>query len=385
MTKVLVTGATGNVGSRVVKELAGRGVPVRAFVRDPDRAAAALGPVVELAVGDLADPASIQAALEGVERVFLACGNLPPQVAYETNLIDAAARAGVARLVKLSALGAGIGSPVDFWDWHARIEEHLGASEIPSVVLRPRYYMTNLLAFAGTVRAAGAVFAPAEGVKIPMIDPADVAATAAAVLTSDGHEGRTYELTGPESVTFHDVAAQLSEATGRPVQFVPVPDAAALDGLRQAGLPDWMATNIVAVFAMLRQDPATQVTDAVHALTARQPRHLSELLSGHAALFAPCPERPFPASPGRVGRHGKVAVTHRVDGGAGSPLRPRRPASGRTARRSGRRGRAARPGCRTRRCGRPRPPRSGRPGRWWTAGGRSRRWSGPSAAAGGRR
>ena len=72
--------------------------------------------------------------LEGVERVFLACGNLPPQVAYETNLIDAAARAGVARLVKLSALGAGIGSPVDFWDWHARIEEHLGASGIPSVV-----------------------------------------------------------------------------------------------------------------------------------------------------------------------------------------------------------------------------------------------------------
>jgi uncharacterized protein YbjT (DUF2867 family) len=120
-----------------------------------------------------------------------------------------------------------------------------------------------------------------------MIDPADVAATAAAVLTSDGHEGRTYELTGPEPVTFHDVAAQLSEATGRPVQFVPVPDAAALDGLRQAGLPDWLAANIVAVFAMLRQDPAAQVTDAVHALTGRQPRHLSELLTGHAALFAP--------------------------------------------------------------------------------------------------
>jgi uncharacterized protein YbjT (DUF2867 family) len=120
-----------------------------------------------------------------------------------------------------------------------------------------------------------------------MIDPADVAATAAAVLTTDGHEGRTYELTGPESVTFHDVAAQLSEATGRPVQFVPVPDAAALEGLRQAGLPDWMAANIVAVFAMLRQDPSAQVTDAVHALTGRQPGHLSEFLTGHAALSAP--------------------------------------------------------------------------------------------------
>ena len=109
MTKVLVTGATGNVGSRVVKELAGRGVPVRAFVRDPDRAAAALGPEVELAVGDLADPASIQAALEGVERVFLACGNLPPQVAYETNLIDAAARLGCAGWSSCPPSGPGSG------------------------------------------------------------------------------------------------------------------------------------------------------------------------------------------------------------------------------------------------------------------------------------
>ena len=84
------------------------------------------------------------------------------------------------RLVKLSALGAEAGSPVAFWDWHARIERHLEASGVPWVVLRPRYYMTNLLGFVETVRSAGAVFAPAEGLKIPMIDPRDVGATAAA-------------------------------------------------------------------------------------------------------------------------------------------------------------------------------------------------------------
>jgi len=128
----------------------------------------------------------------------------------------------VRRLVKLSALGAAPGSPVAFWDWHARIERHLEASGVPWVVLRPRYFMTNLLGFTKTIRSAGAVFAPAEGVKIPMIDPRDVAATAAAVLAEDGHEGRTYELTGPEAVTFDDVAAQVSELTGRPVRFVPV-------------------------------------------------------------------------------------------------------------------------------------------------------------------
>jgi uncharacterized protein YbjT (DUF2867 family) len=181
MRTILVTGATGNVGSSLVRELTERGVPARAFVRDPDRAAAVLGPDVELAVGDFADPATIRAALDGTEAVFLACGNLPPQLRYETGVIDAAAQAGVRRLVKLSALGAAPGSPVAFWDWHARIERHLEASGVPAVVLRPRYYMTNLLGFVETIRSAGAVFTPAEGVKVPMIDPRDVAATAAAV------------------------------------------------------------------------------------------------------------------------------------------------------------------------------------------------------------
>ena len=119
-----------------------------------------------------------------------------------------------------------------------------------------------------------------------MIDPRDVAATAAALLTGDGHEGRTYELTGPEPVTFSDVAAHLSEVRGQPVRFVPVPDADALDGLGRAGLPDWLAENIVAVFGMLRDAPSPQVTDAVHALTGRQPRHLAEFLADHAALLA---------------------------------------------------------------------------------------------------
>jgi len=109
MTKILVTGATGNVGSRVVNVLRERGMQVRAFVRDPGKAAAMLGDDVDLAVGDFGDPASIRAALDGVSGVFLACGNQPRQVEYETRVIDLAQEAGVRRIVKLSALGAEVG------------------------------------------------------------------------------------------------------------------------------------------------------------------------------------------------------------------------------------------------------------------------------------
>jgi uncharacterized protein YbjT (DUF2867 family) len=286
MTTVLVTGATGNVGAEVVKELRDRGEPVRAFVRDPAKASTLLGSGVDLAVGDFAEPRSILAALQGVEVAFLACGNHPRQVEYETNVIDAAAQAGVRRLVKLSALGAEPGSRVPFWDWHGRLERHLRASGLPSVVLRPQFYMSNLLGSVETIKAAGAIFAPADGAKIPMIDPRDVAAAAAVALTEDGHDGRTYVLTGPEAITFHDVAACLSEVAGRTIRYVDVPDAVARDGLLQAGMPGWMAESIVSVFGMRREDPAPQPTDAVRHLTGRQPRSFADFARNHPALFA---------------------------------------------------------------------------------------------------
>ena len=165
MSTVLVTGATGNVGSRVVQELRGHGVAARAFVgtragRRPSSAQRSSWPSATSPTRPPSGPPSGGSAI----TLFLSCGNLPPQVAYETGVIDAAARAGVRRLVKLSALGAEPGSPVAFWDWHARIEEHLRASGIPAVVLRPRFFMTNLLASVETIPVRpGAVIAPADG------------------------------------------------------------------------------------------------------------------------------------------------------------------------------------------------------------------------------
>jgi uncharacterized protein YbjT (DUF2867 family) len=284
---ILVTGATGHAGAEVVRAVRERGERVRALVRDPQQAREKLGDGVELALGDFADPRSVRAALVGVDDVVLSCADDPRRVAWETSAIDAAAAAGVRRIVKLSAVGAAPGSPVAFWEWHDRVERHLIASQVPGVILRSSFYMTNVLAAAEQVAAEGRLYAPAAGARIAMIDPRDVGAAAAAVLSTPGHEGRTYVLTGPEAITYAQVAAELSAATGRAVEFTDIPDEEARQGLMQAGLPDFVAQQVVKVFAMARQGVAEQVTATVQSLTGRAARDVASFARDHARLFAP--------------------------------------------------------------------------------------------------
>ncbi len=285
MKQVLVTGATGNVGSGVVRELQGRGVTVRAFVRDAAKAAGMFGGGVEVVTGDFGDAASVRRAMAGVDGVFLACANDPRQVAYETGVIDAAREAGVARIVKLSALGAEIGSPVAFWDWHGTIEAHLKATEVPAVVLRPTFNMTNLFGSADAIRQAGSLFVPAAGARVAMIDPRDIAAVAAVTFTETTHDGRTYTLTGPEAISFERVAEEFAAVAGKPVQFVPVPDEAARQGLVASGMPEFVADQIVAIFGFLRRGDQDRTSGVVRNLTGREPRGLAQFVRDHAGFF----------------------------------------------------------------------------------------------------
>jgi uncharacterized protein YbjT (DUF2867 family) len=284
MTLVLVTGATGTVGSSVVRLVRERGMQVRAFVREPRRAASALGSDVDLAVGDLADPSSVATAMKGVDRLFLACANHPRQFEYEANAIDAAAASGVERIVKLSAVGAEIGSPLEFWDTQGRIEQHLSSSGIPAVVVRPTTYMTGVLAAAGTVSRLGKLFVPAGGARISMIDPRDVADVAAVAIGSLGWE-RTLTVTGPEALTYGEIAGHLAAVLGRPVEYVDVPDDQARSNLLAAGLSDWLATNLVTLFALVRQGAMSETTATVQAMTGRPPRTFLQFATDFAGAF----------------------------------------------------------------------------------------------------
>lgn len=284
---ILVTGATGSNGTELTKLLASRGVPVRAMVRSRGAAeaiAALAG--VEIALGDFDDPASVERALRGVESAFLLTNSSERAEAQQCAFVDSARRTGLARIVKLSQFAADAASPVRFLRYHAAVEHAIEASGIAYTFLRPNLFMQGLLAFQGLIVSEGKFFAAASDAKVSAVDVRDNAAAAAAALTEPGHEGRTYDLTGPEALTHADMAASLSKATGRSISFVDVSPEAMRAALLGAGVPVWQADGLVEDYAHYRRGEASAVSSGVRDATGAPPRAFSAFARDYASAFS---------------------------------------------------------------------------------------------------
>ena len=290
MTRILVTAATGTVGAHIVDQLQDH--PVRVLARD----ASAVLADVEIATGDFEDRRSLRRAMQGVDRVYVSAADGPRKVAHETAVIDAAAEAGVSLVVKLSALHADPASPLPPFRWHGEIENHLRRSGVPFVILRPAFFMTNLLMVADAVAQSGFLPAPTAGRAVSMIDIRDVAASAASALRTETHAGRTYDLTGPAAITFDEVAAALTTATGRDVRSLDLTEEEARPRFANAGLPDWLATHLAGVFALIRAGACERTTTHVQALTGRRPRDITAFARDYAAAFTPRAASAHPAA-----------------------------------------------------------------------------------------
>src|SRR5919107_1292118 len=209
---ILVTGAT---GKEIVGELKRLGVGgVRALVRDPARAAFIREAGFETAEGDFDRPETLGAALEGVERVLLLTPPTPQTFAQQSAFVEAARRAGVRHVVKFSAIGADAAAPEGFGKWHGQSEDLLKSSGLAWTMLRPNFFMQKVLWQARQIAASGAIYQPVGDARARFIDVRDIAAVAARALTEPGHEGQTYDLNGPEALSYAEVAAQLFQGTG---------------------------------------------------------------------------------------------------------------------------------------------------------------------------
>jgi uncharacterized protein YbjT (DUF2867 family) len=282
---ILISGATGRVGSATLKQLVNRGMPVRALVRSAEKAVHVAGPLVEAVIGDLAQPHSLEAALNGVSAALLVSPLDPHQVTLQGNFIDAATRAGRVHVVKISGLGTALDSPVRSGRWHAQTERYLAASGLPFTHLRPPFFMQNILRFAPTVRASGEFAGSLNQGKVAMIDVDDIAAVAATALTTPAHVGKTYVLTGPEALSYPDVAERLSRILGRTVTYRDTPLEVMRQRLLASGVPAWHVDVQVDFSTALRAGHASIVTNSVEAVTGKPARTFEQFIREHMALF----------------------------------------------------------------------------------------------------
>ena len=285
---ILITGATGYIGKELVKQLKAANVPVRVLARNRNKAAALEGPGVEIVEGDFDKPKTLDAALVGVEKAFLLSSAGPQMVELQGNFVQAAQRAGIRHLVKSSAaaIRADGTSLVDDGRWHRQVEKQLEESGMAWTHLRPGFFTQNIERyFAATIKEQSAFYAPMGNTKAAIVDVRDIAAVAVAVLTESGHEGKAYIITGPEALSFYEVAEKLSAALGRQVTYVDVPVEEYAQQMRAAGQPEWLVTVMSNLSLGLETGGSSEVTNVVKEVANKQPLYLEQYLRESALTF----------------------------------------------------------------------------------------------------
>jgi uncharacterized protein YbjT (DUF2867 family) len=279
----LVTGATGNVGGAVARQLHERGHSVRALVRDPSRAAG-LPAGIELAVGDLDDPDSVSKAVAGVEAIFLM--QVPGGTEPTKTMILAAQDAAVPRIIQLSSAGARL-LPLDANPMGAAFaarERALRESGLGVTYLRPSAFASNAFGWRDSIRAGKVVDPTGDGV-LAVMDPEDIARVAVTALTEDGHVGKGYLLTGPQALTSREQVETIAEAIGRPIEFRDVTPHEFAEAAIQRGTPPDQAHLMERLNEVFRTRRSVNITDDVENITGIPPATFRDWCERHADAF----------------------------------------------------------------------------------------------------
>jgi uncharacterized protein YbjT (DUF2867 family) len=275
---ILVTGASGTVGRPVLDEVRKTGKPCKALYRHPEDAKKA--PVgVATIIGDFASKESLKAALQVVDTVYLVCSPIPQLVELESNVVDASRENGVKHIVLNSALGTA-DYPKSFPSWHRKVEDKLKSAGLGYSIVRPNSFMQNILTYlAPRIRAQGAIYAAMGNARTSYLDVRDIAAVIAKILIAPAaHAGKTYELNGPEAVTYGELAARISKVAGREVKFVDIPESAQRKAMLDLGMPEWQVNALLELQEYYVAGNGGHVTDELPRLLGRGPISLDQFL-----------------------------------------------------------------------------------------------------------
>ena len=281
---ILITGASGTVGRAVLAAVARSGEEHRAMYRsEADASKAPEG--ADVAIADFADKASLRKALDGVESVYLVCSPIPDLTVLEGNVIEASEGAGVRRIVLNSALGAG-DYDKSFPSWHRKVEDRLKASKIRHCILRPNSFLQNLVTYyAPSIRAEGAFYSSMGNARTSYIDVRDIAAVAAKALASEEHDGKTYELNGPEALTCAEVAERISKHSRIKARYVDIPIEAQRKAMLDQKMPGWQVDALLELQEYYTGGRGGTVDGVLEGLLGRPPVTIDAFLQENAAEF----------------------------------------------------------------------------------------------------
>jgi uncharacterized protein YbjT (DUF2867 family) len=286
---ILVTGAAGLSGRAVVEEFVRRKTPVRALVRDAHQGDdLALRSGVQVVVGDMMRPQSLGPALHGIERALMISSANDALLETQCTFIDAAARAGVGHVVKFSGAESGIGfDPYNFRFTrnHEQIERYLESSGVGWTHLRPSQFMQVYLRSAATVAQRGVLALPAGDIRLSPVDIADIAKVAFFLLTTDGHTGRSYPMTGPQALTMTQIAALIADARGKPVTYLSVSPEQSRAAMIAAGAAEYVADALYDQAVERLKHPQSRVSLDTHHTFGIQPTTFAQFVRRHVDAF----------------------------------------------------------------------------------------------------
>ena len=280
---ICVTGASGTLGSEVIRQLDARDVPFRAACFSQRSVEIARARRIEAVAIDYNHPETLRDAFRGCDTLFLLGPNALNQTELELNAVNAASAAGVQHIVKQSVMGAGE-EAYSLANIHRPVEMAIERSGMAWTFLRSNSFMQNAATFmAPTIRTESAFYSACGQARISHVDVRDVAAVAVAALTGAGHEEAIYTLTGPEALTYDEVADELSKVLGRVIRHVNLPASALRAGMLAEGMPDVLADRLLDLERYFREDRASPITDDVKRVTGRVPGRFADYVREIAA------------------------------------------------------------------------------------------------------
>ncbi|MGI9649696.1 SDR family oxidoreductase [Chryseobacterium sp. RLHN22] len=285
-TNLLITGATGSVGTQLVNKLVNMNISFRALVRNNDQGdLMAHLPQTEIAVGDLSDSDSLVQALQGIEKAFLLTNSSEQAEELQLNFVDAAYKAGVKHIVKLSQLAANENSPVRFLRYHAVVESRIKELGMNYTFLRPNLFMQGLIAFGHSIKYEGKFYGSLGNAAVSAVDIRDIAGVAAKVLTENGHENKIYDITGEESLTHFQMAEIFSRILKTEISYIDLNSEQMHGALTVAGFPEWQIGGLIEDYAHYARGEASEISNTVSNITGKPAIGFEQFVHDHLKFF----------------------------------------------------------------------------------------------------